>query len=90
MKSSQSGGSKSSAAKMSSAQSRDSLFTEEPDDSLFSSMPKPKAHRYIPTPGAPVIKFFSCSTQFSVKFFPLINVKMPTIVGILTCMSRKK
>ena len=39
--------------------------------------------------GLEVIKLFSCSTQLSMKFFPLINVKMPTIVGILTCMSRK-
>ena len=36
-----------------------------------------------------VIKLFSCSTQFSTKFFLLINVKMPTIVGILTFRSRK-
>ena len=34
-----------------------------------------------------VIKLFSCSTQLSKKFSPLINVKMPTTVGILTCMS---
>ena len=40
-------------------------------------------------PGPEVIKLFSCSTQLSMKFFPLINVKMPTIVGILTCMSGK-
>ena len=32
----------------------------------------------------------SCSTQLSMKFFLLINVKLPTIVGILTFMSRKK
>ena len=32
---------------------------------------------------------FSCSTQLCMKFFLLINVKMPTIVGILTFMSRK-
>ena len=32
----------------------------------------------------------SCSTQLSMKFFRLINVKMPTIVGILTIKSRKK
>ena len=31
-----------------------------------------------------VIKLFSCSTQLSLKFIMLINVKMPTIVGILT------
>ena len=36
-----------------------------------------------------VIKLFSCSTQLSMKFFLLIHVKMPTIVGILTFMSRK-
>ena len=34
-----------------------------------------------------VIKLFSCSTQLSTKFILLINVKMPTIVGILTFMS---
>ena len=33
-------------------------------------------------PGPEFIKLFSCSTQLSMKFFPLINVKMPTIVGI--------
>ena len=32
--------------------------------------------------GPEVIKLFSCSTQLSMKFFSLINVKMPTIVGI--------
>ena len=36
-----------------------------------------------------VIKLFSCATQLSMKFFLLINVKMPTVVGILTCMSGK-
>ena len=40
--------------------------------------------------GPEIIKLFSCSTQLSMKFFLLINVKMPTIVGILTFMSRKK
>ena len=39
--------------------------------------------------GPEVIKLFSCSTQLSMKFFLLINVKMPTIVGILTFMNRK-
>ena len=39
-------------------------------------------------PGPEVIKLFSCSTQLKKKFIPLINVKMPIIVGILTfiCM----
>ena len=40
-------------------------------------------------PGPEVIKLFSCSTQLRMKFFLLINVKMPTIVGILTFMTRK-
>ena len=39
--------------------------------------------------GPEVIKLFSCSTQLSMKFFLLINIKMPAIVGILTVMSRK-
>ena len=39
--------------------------------------------------GREVKKLFSCSTQFSMKFFLLINVKMPTVVGILTFMNRK-
>ena len=34
--------------------------------------------------GSEVIKLFSCSAQLSLKFILLINVKMPTIVGILT------
>ena len=38
--------------------------------------------------GREVIKLFSCSTQLSTKFILLINVKMPTIVGILTFISR--
>ena len=37
--------------------------------------------------GCEVIKLFSCSTQPSMKFILLINVKMPTIVGILTFIS---
>ena len=38
--------------------------------------------------GPEVIKLFSCSAQLRLKFILLINVKMPTIVGILTFMSR--
>ena len=33
--------------------------------------------------------FFLCSTQLNMKFFLLINVKMPTLVGILTFVNRK-
>ena len=43
----------------------------------------------ITPPGPEVIKLFSCSTQLSMKPFLLLNVKMPTMVGILTFMSRK-
>ena len=39
-------------------------------------------------PGPKVIKLFSRSTQLSMKLILLINVKMPTIVGILTFISR--
>ena len=39
-------------------------------------------------PGPKVINLFSCATQLSTKFILLINVKMPTIVGILTFISR--
>ena len=38
--------------------------------------------------GPDVIKHFSSSTQLSMKFILLINVKMPAIVGILTFISR--
>ena len=38
--------------------------------------------------GPEVIKK-SCSTQLSMNLFLIINVKMPTIVDILTFMSRK-
>ena len=34
-----------------------------------------------------VIKLFSCSSQLRMKFIMLINVKMPTIVDILTSIS---
>ena len=39
------------------------------------------------TPGPEVLKLFSYSTQLSTKFIMLINVKMPTSVGILTFIS---
>ena len=38
-------------------------------------------------PGPKVIQLFSCSTQMSTKFILLINIKMPTIAGILTFIS---
>ena len=47
-----------------------------------------KEEKYQITPGPKVIKLFSCLAQLRLKFIPLINVKMPTIVGILTFISR--
>ena len=41
------------------------------------------------TPGSEVIKLFSCSTQLSMKISMLINMKMPTIVGIFKFISRE-
>ena len=35
-----------------------------------------------------VIKLFSCSTQLRLKFILLINVKMPTVLGLLKFASR--
>ena len=39
--------------------------------------------------GPEVIKLFSCSTQLSMKFSLLINMKMPKIVGIFIFISRE-
>ena len=49
-----------------------------------------KVYRIYPAirPSPKIIKLCSCSTHLSMKFF-LLSVKMPTIVGILTFMSRK-
>ena len=48
----------------------------DPDQALYNVVPGPK-----------VIKPFQYSIQLSMKFILLINVKMPTIVGILTFIS---
>ena len=58
-------------------------FTEMRKNLLFT-----KTGQHSMTPGPEVIKLFSCSTLLRLKFILLINVKMPTIVGILTFMSR--
>ena len=39
--------------------------------------------------GPEVIELFSCSTQLSMKISLLINMKMPTIVGIFIFISRE-
>ena len=38
--------------------------------------------------GPEVIKLLACSTQLSMTFILLMNVKLPTSVGIVTCISR--
>ena len=53
-------------------------------DAVFELLDNHKAN----TPCPEIINIFSCSTQLSMKFILLINVKMPRIVGILTFMSR--
>ena len=52
--------------------------------SLLQSLPQSKKQEVS---GTEVMKLFSCSTQLSMKFIMLINVKMP-IDGILTFTSR--
>ena len=41
-------------------------------------------HICLDIPGPEAIKLFLCSTQLNIKFIMLINIKMPTVVGILT------
>ena len=57
---------------------------------LFLAIPEIKntcnVCRNSQLPGPKVIKLFSYSTQLSMKFILPINVKMPTIVGILTIL----
>ena len=38
-------------------------------------------------PGPEVLKLYSCSARLSIKLIMLINVRMPTIVGILIFIS---
>ena len=44
---------------------------------------------HVPS-GTEVIKLFSCSAQLRLKFILLINVKMPTIVGIFNIYKQDK
>ena len=50
---------------------------------LYTNVSILSGEQDIGNPGPEVIKLFSCSTQLSMKFIMVINVKMPTIVGIL-------
>ena len=64
------------------------IFSEVVITLVFKQRYLYTAQSFIRIPGPEVIKLFSCSTQLSLKFILLINVKMPTIVGILTFISR--
>ena len=44
--------------------------------------------RALTTLGPDVIKLFSCSTQLSTKFILLINVKMPTILTVISMINK--
>ena len=48
-------------------------------------MTAPRGHKRMS--GFEVIKFVSRSIQLSIKLIMLINIKMPTAVGILTFIS---
>ena len=52
----------------------------------FFQLIKHALNNYMPGP-VDIKLFFSYSTQLSTKFVLLINIKMPTIVGILTFIS---
>ena len=55
---------------------------------IDSSLPAQLSCCLSVTSGLKVIKLFSCSTQLNTKFILLINVKMPTIIGNLTFISK--
>ena len=66
-------------------QSGSSPFTKVPIKGFLIYQGLNYADVEIPCPE--IIKPFSCPTQLSTKFILLLNVKMPTIVGILTLIS---
>ena len=61
-------------------------YNTNPDQQQYK--PRPTAcWACLPNMGTD-FKMFSCSTQLSLNFILPLNVTMPTIVGILTIMSR--
>ena len=56
------------------------------NEASFNSFPKSQALQNVRPDLDQALR--SCSTQLSMKFILLINVKMPTIVGILTFISK--
>ena len=63
---------------------RDYTKSESECPLLYGSSGKSFLIFVMRKPGLEVIKLFSYSTQLSITFIMLINVKMPTIVGIST------
>ena len=59
------------------------IFIKASSTSVFDQFSCMIISQSIPNAGLEVIKLFPCSIQLSKKFILLINVKMPTIVGIL-------
>ena len=57
-------------------------------ESIFVPIDQKASAKPTELPDPKVIKLFSCSTQLSMKFFLLINVKMPNCL-LLTFISRK-
>ena len=51
---------------------------------LKNAVSKKCAQTVVHKPGPEVMKLFSCSAQLRLKIILLINVKIPTIIGILT------
>ena len=54
------------------------------DEAIFIILAMTKPFNMIFLTQPEVIKLFSFTPQLSIKFFLLINVKIPTIVGIIT------
>ena len=67
------------------------ILPRKENGSCSNSVLREKCHSRVDLQctGSEVIKPFSCSTQLSINFFMLINVKMPTNVGSLTFMRWK-
>ena len=56
---------------------------------LWKNCIKIGSGKNLPKQGPEVIKLFSCSIQLSMKFSLLINMKMPTTVGIFIFISKE-
>ena len=67
-----------------------SIWASTQDFGMYRKYKKPPLNALPACPARlclEVIKLVSCSSQLSISFIMLINNKMPTNVGILTCIS---